>query len=201
MNKATDKKSQSLVLLGGLLALCLMPSMAHAHIGMGETSGFFHGFLHPVTGLDHMLAMVAVGLWAAQQGGRNLWIVPLSFVTAMVFGGLLGMAGLPIPMIEPGIAASVLVLGLLVAFALRPPLLFCGILVGLFAILHGHAHGTEMPEAVTGLSYGMGFVLATATLHGLGIFFGLYARKIPVPHFLRYAGGAIAACGLVLLVG
>lgn len=189
-----------LVFLGGPGVLCLLPSLAFAHVGFGETSGLLHGLTHPVTGLDHMLAMVAVGLWASQQGGRSLWAIPLSFVCAMIFGGILGVMGVGLPFVEPGIAASVLVLGLLVAFAVRMPLFACGLLVGVFAILHGHAHGTEMPETVAGLSYGIGFVLSTLMLHGLGILIGLYAKKIPVPHFLRYAGGAIACCGVFLMI-
>lgn len=201
MKRSIPRISPALFRVGGLLALCLLPSMAHAHVGMGETGGFLHGLLHPITGLDHMLAMVAVGLWASQMGGRSLWAVPCSFVVAMVFGGILGMTGVALPLVEPGIAVSVLILGLLVAFAIRPSLLFCGILVGLFAILHGHAHGTEMPETVAGFSYGAGFVLATFLLHGFGILAGLGAKRIPVAHFPRFAGGAIAVCGAVLLVG
>ena len=136
-----------------LAALLLAPTLAHAHTGVGDTSGFAHGFGHPLTGLDHLLAMIAVGLWAAQIGGRALWAVPLTFVSIMAVGGALGIAGVPVPFVEQGIATSVLLLGLLIAFAVRMPLGFSVPLVALFAICHGHAHGAEMVASVSGLTY------------------------------------------------
>ena len=128
-----------------LAAVFLVPSLAHAHVGVGETSGFAHGFGHPLSGLDHICAMVAVGLWAAQMGGRAIWAVPLTFVTVMAFGGLLGMMHVDVPFIETGIVVSVLTLGVFIAAAVRLPLIASIIVVGLFAICHGHAHGAEMP--------------------------------------------------------
>ena len=183
-----------------MLATFLAPSLAYAHVGVGETSGFLHGLAHPVTGLDHIAAMVAVGLWAAQRGGRAVWVVPVTFVTIMSVGGLLGAAGVPVSFVEPGIIASVLVLGVLIAAAVRLPLVASSLLVGLFAIFHGHAHGVEMPESVSGLAYGVGFVLATGLLHGLGIGLGLLAQKLASPRAIRNAGGAITAIGVYLCV-
>ncbi len=183
------------------LALLSVPLLAQAHVGVGQTSGIFNGLTHPAAGFDHIAAMVAVGLWAAQLGGTAVWIVPLSFVTAMTMGGALGAAGISIPFVEPGIAASVLVLGLLIAAAVRLPLFISGVLVGLFAVFHGHAHGAEMPETVSGLAYGIGFVLATGLLHSGGIGLGLLARKRAGSHLVRLAGGITAAFGFCLLIG
>lgn len=182
------------------LALCLAPTLAQAHVGVGSTSGLVHGLAHPLTGLDHFAAMVAVGLWAAQCGGRAVWVVPVTFVTLMSAGGLLGAAGFPLPFVEPGIMASVLVLGLLIAAAIRLPLTASSLLVGLFALFHGHAHGAEMPETVAGAAYGMGFVLATGLLHCSGIGVGLLAQKLARPRVIRYAGGAITALGIYLCI-
>lgn len=192
------KSEMKVACLLGAAGAAMVPSLAFAHIGVGPTSGFGHGILHPFTGLDHMAAMVAVGLWAAQRGGRALWLVPLTFVTVMAIGGALGTAAIAIPFVQPGIIASVLVLGLLVATAARLPLVASSILVGLFALFHGHAHGTEMPATVAGLTYGFGFMLATASLHGLGIAVGLAAKRFTSPAFVRIAGGAIVAFGIYL---
>jgi urease accessory protein len=181
-----------------MLTTLLAPSLAYAHIGVGQTSGFVHGLAHPVGGLDHIAAMVAVGLWAAQRGGRAIWVVPLSFVTVMSIGGLMGTLGISVPFVGPGIIASVLVLGLLIAAAVRLPLAASSVLVGLFAVFHGHAHGTEMPETVTGLAYGIGFVLATGLLHGCGIGLGLSAQRLAGPRLVRFAGGATVILGIFL---
>jgi urease accessory protein len=183
-----------------MLAMLMLPSLADAHIVAGQTSGFVHGLVHPFTGFDHIAAMVAVGLWAAQRGGRALWVVPLTFVGVMSVSGLLGMTGASIPFVEPGIAASVLVLGLLVAAAVRLPLVASSLIVGLFAVFHGYAHGTEMPETMSGLGYGVGFMLATGLLHCCGIGLGLLAGRLQSPRVVRYAGGATAALGVYLLV-
>src|SRR5580698_8957387 len=142
-------------------ALILAPVLAHAHPGH-DTSGFSAGVAHPLHGLDHILAMVAVGLWAAQLGGRAKWLVPASFVSVMALGGALGMAGVAIPFAEQGIFASVLILGVLIAASVRLPLAASMSIVGLFALCHGHAHGTEIPAAASGFNYALGFVLATA---------------------------------------
>jgi urease accessory protein len=182
-----------------LMAVFLLPSLAQAHPGIpGHTHGFANGLAHPLTGLDHICAMVAVGLWAAQRGGRALWLVPAAFVSVMILGGSLGMAAVPIPFVEPGIAASVLVLGVLIAAAVRLPLPASALLVGVFALFHGYAHGAEMPGSVSGLLYGLGFVVATASLHLLGIGLGLSAQRFGSARLVRYAGGAIAVCGICL---
>jgi len=186
--------------LVSVLVVLVAPSLAHAHVGVGQTSGVLHGLAHPITGLDHIVAMIAVGLWAAQLGGRALWVVPLSFVTVMSVGGFLGTVGVSIPFVEPGIVASVLVLGVLIAAAIRLPLVAGSFLVGLFAVFHGHAHGAEMPETVSGLAYGIGFVLATGVLHCSGIGFGLLAQRLANPQVIRYAGGAIMALAIVLFI-
>ena len=157
----------------------LTPTIAFAHTGIGPTVGFSHGFLHPITGLDHVLAMVMVGMFAAQLGGRALWLVPAAFVAVMAAGGALGVAGYPLPFVEIGIALSVVTLGALVAFGVRLPTAVAMAVVALFAIFHGHAHGSEMPETAAGLTYGLGFVVATALLHMAGIGLGLVHRPHP----------------------
>jgi urease accessory protein len=182
-----------------LLAIFLLPTLAQAHPGMpGHTHGLANGLAHPLTGLDHICAMVAVGLWAAQRGGRALWLVPSVFVSVMILGGVLGMAAVPMPFVGPGIAASVLVLGLLIAAAVRLPLPVSAMLVGVFALFHGYAHGAEMPDSASGMAYGVGFVAATAGLHLLGIVSGFVAQRFGSARMVRYAGGAIAVCGLYL---
>ena len=142
--------------------------------------------------------MVAVGLWAAQLGGRSRWAVPASFVALMMVGGALGMAGIHVPMVEAGILASVLVLGIVIAAAVRPPMFAGMALAGLFALFHGHAHGTEIPAAASGFTYAMGFVLATIVLHAVGICFGTLAQKRLPAQALRYAGAAIVVAGICL---
>lgn len=179
-----------------LAALLLAPTLAQAHTGVGDTNGFAHGFGHPLTGLDHLLAMIAVGLWAAQIGGRALWAVPLSFVSVMAVGGVLGIAGVPVPFVEQGIATSVLLLGLMIAFAVRMPLGFSVPLVALFAICHGHAHGAEMPASASGLAYAVGFMIATAFLHCIGIGLGILIQRYTAAPVLRLAGAAIAVIGV-----
>jgi urease accessory protein len=182
-----------------LLLIFSLPSLAQAHPGPpGHTHGFANGLLHPITGLDHICAMVAVGLWAAQRGGRALWLVPATFVSVMIVGGILGMGHAGVPYVEQGIAASVLILGILIAAAARLPLAASAAIVGLFALFHGYAHGAEMPETASGLAYGVGFVIATASLHLCGIGLGLFAKRYASANLIRYAGGAIAACGVYL---
>ena len=186
------------------LGLALVPSLAFAHPGHGEAIGFTHGFLHPLSGLDHILAMVLVGIFAWQLGGRALVAVPLTFVGVMALGGALGMAGVPVPFVEVGIALSVVVLGAVVAFGMRAPVAVAMGLVGLFAIFHGYAHGAEMPEAAGGLAYGVGFMAATALLHLAGIAVGFAIGKASEtfgPAVLRTVGGFAAVAGLGLLAG
>ncbi len=177
----------------------LLPSLAQAHPGMtGHTHGFESGLLHPLTGLDHICAMVAVGLWAAQRSGRALWLVPLTFVSVMVIGGILGMGGVNVPYVEQGIAASVLVLGIFIAAAVRLPVAASMVIVGLFALFHGYAHGAEMPGGATGFVYGIGFVVATASLHLCGIVLGIATQRLASAQVVRYLGGGMAACGVYL---
>jgi urease accessory protein len=183
-----------------LLLTWLIPSLAYANIGVGQTGGVMRGLTHPIMGLDHVAAMVAVGILAAQRGGRAIWAVPLSFMVTMLVGGVLGVVGISIPFVEVGIVMSVLILGLLIAAAVRLPLVTCTILVGLFALFHGHAHGGEMPETASGLAYGIGFVLATGLLHLFGIGVGLMARRLGNLHIVRYAGGATAVLGIYMII-
>ncbi|MGE0213876.1 MAG: HupE/UreJ family protein [Parvibaculaceae bacterium] len=186
-----------------LLAVALLPASAFAHTGVGDTGGFAHGFLHPVGGLDHILAMVAVGMFAAHLGGRALWLVPAAFVLMMAVGGAAGVFGVALPFVEIGITASVLVLGLAVAFRWSLPVAAAMALVGFFAVFHGHAHGAEMPVDASGLSYGLGFMLATALLHAVGLGIGLGLGRIGERSRLAYqaGGGAMALAGLGLLTG
>jgi urease accessory protein len=177
--------------------LFLASTGAQAHILPNDVHGFDSGFAHPLHGLDHILVMVAVGLWAGQLGGRARWLVPASFVTVMAFGGALAMAGLRVPYTEEGILLSVLVLGVLVAVAARFPLPACMAIVGIFAFFHGHSHGMEMPANAVGYAYGVGFILATVLLHavGIGLAYAVQTVKLPV---VRWAGAAIAVVGICL---
>lgn len=181
-------------------ALLLFPDMAMAHTGVGETTGFIHGFSHPVGGADHLLAMVAVGLWATQIGGRALWVVPSAFVTVMMLGGVAGFSGISIPFIEEGILASILVLGVLIAGAFKFPMVVSMLLVGFFALFHGYAHGTEMPASIGAAAYSAGFAFSTALIHSVGIVSGLGLRKLSLEKMTRYAGGAIALSGIYFAI-
>ena len=156
---------------GAAIVLVATPALAWAHVGSGEgaATDFWTGAGHPLSGLDHLLTMVAAGVWAAQSGGRSVWAVPVAFVTLMLAGGAAGLAGLSLPYVEQGIVASLLVLGLLIASACRMSVLAGMAIAGFFAIFHGYAHGAEMPLASGTLAYSTGFALATALLHGLGI--------------------------------
>ncbi len=178
--------------------LLLTSAGAHAHVIPGDVRGFGSGLAHPLLGLDHILAMVAVGLWAAQLGGRARWLVPASFVGVMAVGGALAMAGLRVPFTEEGIMLSLLVFGILIAVAARFPLAASMAIVGLFAVFHGHSHGTEMPANALGYAYGAGFMLATASLHATGIAIGLSTERFPRLPLLRFAGAAIAMAGACL---
>ncbi len=187
-----------------LLALCLAPTAALAHPAVGGTSGFMHGFMHPLSGLDHQLAMIMVGIFAYQLGGRALWLVPFTFVAVMAFGGFLGIAGGQVPFVELGIALSVIVLGAVVAFGVKAPVAVAMAVVGLFAIFHGHVHGSEMPLDVAGATYGAGFMLATALLHLVGIFIGVLigmTSKTLGDNVYRLAGGLASVAGVALLLG
>ncbi len=188
----------------GIAALLLLStiSVAFAHADAASiTGGFLSGFFHPITGLDHVVAMVAVGLWGAFLGRPAIWILPIVFPLVMAFGGALGVAGVNIPYIETGIALSGVVLGLAVAFAVRPPLWIAAILVGAFAIFHGHAHGTELPNAANPLIYSIGFVIGTGLLHLAGILFGELTRWSWGHIAVRTGGVVIALIGLAFLFG
>ena len=174
---------------------------AEAHLYGAYGAGFEGGFVHPFSGLDHMLAMVAVGLWAAQRGGKALWVVPGAFIFVMVLGGLSGFLGLKLPFVETGIAASLMVLGLLIAFALPLHVAAMAAVVGLFAFFHGHAHGTELPEAASPLAYAGGFVLATASLHAFGVCTGMLLKRPAGQIAVRLSGAVIALVGLFFVLG
>lgn len=174
-------------------------SAALAHIGDHSHMSFAEGLRHPLTGLDHILAMVAVGLWASQLGRRAMWLLPVTFAAVMTVGAVFGFSGVALPWVEFGIAGSVLVLGAAVALALRPSLAVSVPLIAVFALLHGYSHGVELPAAASALSYGAGFVAATLALHAVGIALGLLANCVPVRFAARTAGGAIACVGLLLI--
>ena len=182
----------------------LMISTADAHTGVGSTAGFTHGLGHPFNGLDHILAMVAAGLFAARLGGRALWLVPASFVVLMAIGGILGISGIGLPLVELGIAMSVIVLGALVALQTSMPTSLAMGLVGFFALFHGHAHGAEMPVDSSGLGYALGFMLATALLPMGGIALGLGIARLASgasQRFVQLGGGAMAVAGVGILTG
>ncbi|MFT4097543.1 MAG: HupE/UreJ family protein [Rhodoblastus sp.] len=194
-------ETNSRVALAVALALVCSSGTAQAHTGEGVAGGFAAGFLHPINGLDHLAAMVAVGLWGAFLGMPAIWILPIVFPLVMAFGGALGIAGVPLPSVETWIAGSAIILGICVALALRPPLWIAAIIVGAFAIFHGHAHGTELPGAANPLAYALGFVLATGMLHLAGIGFGLLSRYDLGRYAVRAMGAAIAALGVAFLTG
>ena len=179
--------------------LMLLPATALAHEQAGTAAGFLSGFAHPIAGLDHVVAMVAVGLWGAQLGAPALFLLPVAFPVVMAFGGALGLIGIPFPGIEIGIAVSAVVLGALVLASAKPQLWFALVVVGFFAIFHGHAHGTELPPGQSGLYYSIGFVVATGLLHGCGIFIGLVHRWPIGRVALRTAGAMVSIAGMVFL--
>jgi urease accessory protein len=180
------------------LFLLAASSSAFAHPGH-DVSGFAAGLMHPYSGLDHLLAMVAVGLWAAQVGGRKLWLLPVTFMAMLAAGAGIAMQWQALPLVEAGIAVSVLALGLLVALSLQLPASFSVSITGLFGLLHGYAHGLELPASAAPVEYALGFLAATATLHLVGIMLGIATRRnsalLP-----RLLGSAIAVSGACLLV-
>jgi len=182
-----------------LFLMAFFAQSAQAHIQKGEAIGFLSGVRHPLSGLDHVMAMIAVGLWGAQLGQPAIWILPVAFPMVMALGGMMGLLGIPLPGTEYGIAASMILLGAAVTCELRPPLALAAALVGFFAIFHGHAHGTELPPGQSGLLYSMGFVMATGCLHGVGISIGLVHRWMWGRMFLRFAGALIAGVGVFFL--
>lgn len=199
---------QRLLTIAAALAVGGLAAPALAHTGVGQThdltNDLAHGFQHPLGGLDHILAMIAVGLYAAQLGGRSLWLLPAAFVGTMIVGGLLGYAGVPVPMVEQGIGLSVVAMGLAIAAGLRLPAVAATALVGAFALAHGHAHGSEGAELASFLSYAAGFVAATALLHAAGIALGLALDRmgtLPARVVMRAAGAAGALAGIAILAG
>jgi urease accessory protein len=182
-----------------LVPMLLLAQVAFAHAQTGEAKGLLTGFKHPISGLDHVLAMIAVGLWGAQLGAPAIWVLPVAFPMVMAFGGMLGLMGMPLPGTEYGIAASAILLGAAVLFEVRPPLGVAGVLIGFFALFHGHAHGTELPPGESGLTYSIGFVIATGCLHAVGITIGAVHRWRWGQMLLRVAGAGVAVGGIFFM--
>ena len=182
-----------------LVSLVAVPAFAHSADRIG--GGFASGFMHPLLGPDHVVAMLAVGLWGAFLGSPALWVLPVVFPLVMALGGVLGVLGVPLPGVEIGIALSAVALGAMVAFAVRPPLWLAGLMVAMFAVFHGHAHGAELPQEANPLVYSLGFVIATGLLHLAGIGFGLLVRTPAGRIAVRAAGGFISLIGLFFLRG
>lgn len=183
-----------------VFALLALPGIAQAHTGL-HTDGAVAGFGHPFSGLDHVLAMIAVGFWAATLGGAARGIVPSAFVAVMALGGAMGIYGIELPMVETGIALTVAVLGLLVAFEVKVPTPVAAAIVGICALFHGHAHGTELPGMSSAAGYVAGFLAATVVLHlaGIGLAYVRFGRAGQVVG--RIAGAAVAIAGAALLAG
>jgi len=194
--------ARSLVGTALLIAASVLvaPATVLAHNPVGVAGGFASGFLHPLSGIDHILAMVAVGIWGAQLGAPAIWALPVAFPLVMAVGGALGVRGVFLPGVEIGIAASALLLGWMIFREARPPLYAAALVVGFFAIFHGYAHGTELPHAANPLAYGVGFVFATGILHMSGVALGLIHRWPRGARTLRIAGAGISLAGLFLLV-
>lgn len=185
-------------------AAAAVPTAVFAHTGHGGAQDAWHGFMHPIGGLDHVLAMVAVGVIAARLGGRALWALPASFVATMAIGAVLGMTGLTLPSPEAAIALSVIVLGAVIALHVELPTILAAVMVAGFAIFHGYSHGLEMDGTRSGVAFGLGFMSATALLHLTGIGLGLGLARIGVSRGERIAragGGALALAGVVLFAG
>ena len=182
-----------------LLTLALLTTPAFAHSENGVAIDFWGGFTHPIFGPDHVIAMVAVGLWGAFLGAPAIWLLPVVFPLVMAFGGVLGIAGMPLPGVETGIDISAIALGMMVALAAKPPLWVAAVLVGAFAIFHGYAHGAELPIGADAVAFSMGFVIATGTLHLVGITFGGLSHWRAGQIAVRAVGGVIALIGLAYL--
>jgi len=182
-----------------LLAFAFAPAIALAHEETGQAAGLLAGLAHPVSGLDHVLAMVAVGLWGAVLGAPAIWVLPVAFPLVMAIGGVMGLLGFPLPGVEIGIAVSAIVLGAMVLAEARPPLWVAAVIVAFFAVFHGHAHGRELPEGTSALLYSVGFVVATGLLHEVGILLGVAHRWTAGRQAVRAAGGVVALAGLFFL--
>lgn len=199
MNASSGRQLAIAALL--VLTATALPSEAFAHIVKGEAIGFVSGFEHPISGFDHIIAMVAVGLWGAQLGMPAIWLLPITFPLIMAFGGFLGLIGVPLPGSEMAIALSGVCLGAAVLFEMRPPLWGAALLVGFFGLFHGYAHGAELPPGQNALLYSIGFVLATGLLHATGITIGLVHRWQWGQAFLRGAGAVVLCGGMYFLWG
>jgi urease accessory protein len=182
-----------------ILLLLLTPLQTLAHEGGDVAGGFISGFLHPISGPDHVVAMVAVGLWGGILGRPAIWLLPVAFPVVMAFGGMLGIAGVPLPYVETGIAISGVILGGMVLTYAKAPLWVATLLVGIFGLFHGYAHGAELPEAATPLAYSIGFVISTGLLHLSGIAIGLLIHWSWGKVVVRILGGGIALAGLYFL--
>jgi urease accessory protein len=196
--EATHGSLMAVIGLG--IGLCMIPEIVQAHIIQTGAGGFGSGFEHPLTGPDHFLAMFAVGLWGAQMGGRPVWTLPVTFPLIMVVGGIAGILGIPLPGAEIGIALSIVALGLAIAFAWHPAEWVALLLISVFAICHGHAHGAELPRAADPADYAIGFVVATGLIHLSGIGVGLALDKPYSGRFARALGALIVPGGLYFLV-
>ncbi len=189
---------QTLVIF--VILFLAVPGIASAHTGIEPTTGFLFGFTHPLGGVDHLLAMLATGIWAVQVGGRAIWTVPCVFVAVMTLAGALGILEIPVPYIEQGILLSIIVLGILIAGVFKLPLIYGSFIIGFFAIFHGYAHGTEMPASFNALSYATGFVFATIILHLLGIGIGKLIKTANLTTMDRLAGSTIFLSGIYLSI-
>ncbi|MCB0362813.1 MAG: HupE/UreJ family protein [Bdellovibrionales bacterium] len=198
MNSLNTSSRKVVALISGIFLL--FPLLANAHLGVGSTAGTPAGFFHPFSGLDHLLAMLGVGFWAAQLGGRAIFLIPSSFISVMIFGWVLGISEVPLPFVEHGIILSVLITGIFIAIAVRLPLVACMFIVGFFALFHGYAHGSEMTFNVGFLSYMFGLITATTLLHGVGIFAAKTLGLLKSEKAWRGVGAAITLAGLYLIL-
>ncbi|HSE39310.1 MAG TPA: HupE/UreJ family protein [Acidobacteriota bacterium] len=177
----------------------ILPRILFAHVETGKAAGFISGIHHPISGWDHIAAMIAVGLWGAQLGAPAIWMLPVAFPMMMAIGGFLGLIGVPLPGVEIGIGISAVVLGTMVALELKPPLFVCVLIVAIFAIFHGYAHGAELAPGTSALAFSLGFVVSTGCLHGIGILIGLVHKWQTGRSAVRLAGGLIAAAGALFV--
>lgn len=199
MTGAVTERMRQALLWSALLGVALAPAIALAHEEAGQAAGFLSGLAHPVSGMDHVLAMIAVGLWGAVLGPPAIWVLPVAFPLVMALGGLMGLLGIPLPGVEIGIAISAIVLGAAVSAEIRPPIWLAALIVAFFAVFHGHAHGRELPEGTSALLYSLGFVVATGLLHAVGILLGAAHRWPAGRNALRAAGAGVALAGLFFL--
>lgn len=180
--------------------LFFVPSLLFAHTGVDHSSGILHGMFHPLSGIDHLLTMLAVGLWAYQIGGRAIWFIPLTFVCSMIFGFTLSFYGIYMPLVEFGIMLSVIVSGLFIAYSYKIPVYEGSIIIAVFAMLHGYAHGMEISNSIQSLTYILGFSFSTVVLHSLGVLISFFVHRVRFPKLSRYIGVSIAFSGVYLMI-